>query len=99
MAQADSNNSTRAPIDSTRRGFLSQAAGLAGGTALALAIPTPPAAAVSDPVFDLIEAHRKIDATVNAVVAEINRSAEIEKTIALEQGALMRWTCFLNCWK
>jgi hypothetical protein len=88
MAQADSNNSTRAPIDSTRRGFLSQAAGLAGGTALALAIPTPPAAAVSDPVFDLIEAHRKIDATVNAVVAEINRSAEIEKTIALEQGAL-----------
>jgi len=38
MAQADSNISTTAPVDSTRRRFLSQAAGVAaGGTVLALA--------------------------------------------------------------
>jgi hypothetical protein len=42
MAQADSNISTTAPVDSTRRRFLSQAAGVAaGGTVLALATITP----------------------------------------------------------
>jgi hypothetical protein len=46
MAQADSKNSITAPIVSTRRRFLSQAAGLAaGGTVLALATVTPAAAA------------------------------------------------------
>jgi hypothetical protein len=62
MAQATSNNSITAPVDPTRRGFLSQAAGVAaGGTVLALAAipPTPAAAAPAgalDPVFALIAA-------------------------------------------
>jgi hypothetical protein len=72
MAQANSNNSTPAPLDSTRRGFLSRAAGLAaGGTALALAIPS--ARAADDPVFALIAAHREINATVHAIEAETSR--------------------------
>jgi hypothetical protein len=94
MAQADSDNSTTMPVVQSRRRFLSQAAGVAaGGTVLALAtIPPAPAAAAPasplDPVFALIAAHKKIVATVNAVVAEINRAVEIDKKIALEEGAL-----------
>jgi hypothetical protein len=60
-----------------------------------LALATiPPASAVAapagslDPVFALIAAHTKIVGTVDAIVAEINRSVEIDETIALEQGAL-----------
>src|SRR6476660_7824582 len=47
MAQASSNNSTRAPIDSTRRGFLSQAAGMAVG-ATAAVVATKAAALPAD---------------------------------------------------
>jgi hypothetical protein len=59
MAQATSNNSITAPVDPTRRGFLSQAAGVAaGGTVLALATIPPALAAAppggpADPVFGL----------------------------------------------
>ena len=60
MTQADSVHSTppiNTPIVTTRRRFLSTAAGIAAaGTALALA--APPARAATDPVFALIEAHR-----------------------------------------
>ena len=79
MAQADSNNSTPMPVVSTRRRFLSQAAGAAaGGTALALApIPPAPAAAAPagllDPVFSLIEAHRTARAAYLAALAEHTR--------------------------
>jgi hypothetical protein len=66
MTQADCvyiTPPTNMPVDTTRRHFLSQVAGLAaGGTALALATVTPaPAAASSgvDPVFDPIERHKK----------------------------------------
>src|SRR5258708_30670117 len=49
MAEVNSENSTAVPAVSTRRRFLSQAAGVAaGGTALALAT-IPPAAAVAAP--------------------------------------------------
>jgi hypothetical protein len=69
------------PVDSTRRHFLSQAAGVAaGGTVLALAT-IPRAAAVAaptgslDPVFALIAAHREVVATVHAIEAETTRQS------------------------
>jgi hypothetical protein len=53
MAQATSNNSITEPVVSTRRRFISQAAGAAaGGTALALAT-IPPASAAAPPVSSL----------------------------------------------
>jgi hypothetical protein len=61
------------PPCSTRRHFLSGAAGVAaGGTPLALAtIPPAPAAdapaSALDPVFALIAAHRDFNATVHAI--------------------------------
>ena len=67
------------PVVSTRRRFLSQAAGAAaGGTALALApIPPAPAAAAPagllDPVFSLIEAHRTARAAYLVALAEHTR--------------------------
>jgi hypothetical protein len=94
MAQADSNISIPAFVDPTRRRLLSQAAGVAAGaTVLALAtVPPAPAAAAPasplDPVFALIAAHKKIVGTVHAIEVEINRTVEIDKIIALEQGAL-----------
>lgn len=70
MTQADRVHSTppiNAPIDTTRRRFLSQAAGIAaGGTVLALAT-IPPARAASapasllEPAFDLIAKKRAAD--------------------------------------
>jgi hypothetical protein len=64
MTQADSKNITAAPVDQTRRRFISTtAAGIAaGGTALALA--SLPASAADDPVFALIETHRAADAAL-----------------------------------
>jgi hypothetical protein len=67
MTQADRVHSTpptNTPVDTTRRRFLSQAAGVAAGsTALALATSSPASAAVTpasprDAVYGLIEAHR-----------------------------------------
>jgi hypothetical protein len=105
MTQADSVHSTP-PINSpisqvdatSRRRFLSNAAGIAaGGTALALAIPPVPAAAAFDPVFDLIAAHRAVDATVHAIEAETRRQSDLgiyvetdENDIAPSSGAEMR---------
>jgi hypothetical protein len=67
------------PAGSTRRHFLSQAAGVAaGGTVLALAV-IPPAAAVAapasplDPVFGLIEAHRTARAAYLVALEEHTR--------------------------
>jgi len=73
------------PVDSSRRGFLSQAAGLAaGGTALALATvtPTPAAALPADPVYAAIEAHEKAYAAVRAACAESDRLCELADKIA-----------------
>jgi hypothetical protein len=68
MAQADSKNSITAPAVSTRRRFLSQAAGVAaGGAVLGMALPMPvPAGAlerVPDPILEAIEAHKAARAT------------------------------------
>jgi len=87
MAQADSNNSTRAPIDSTRRGFLSQAAGaVAGGTVMALATFPPVGATAApasplDPAFALITQHRAAQQAYRDVLiaqAELHNAAPEE---------------------
>jgi hypothetical protein len=81
MAQADSKNSIAAPAVSTRRRFLSQAAGVAaGGTVLALATVSatanaaaPMAALASpdvDPIFALIEEYRAAAETLTAACSE-----------------------------
>ncbi len=88
MAQATSDNSITAPIVSTRRRFLSQAAGVAaGGTVLALAtIPPAPAAdapaSALDPVFALISAHRNGGAIVKAIEAEHSRLYDLNMLIS-----------------
>jgi hypothetical protein len=77
MTQADRVLSTppiNTPISSatSRRDFLTSAAGIAaGGTALALAIP--PAAAVHDPVYALIETHKAMAAALDATLHEKGR--------------------------
>jgi hypothetical protein len=63
MAQVDSENSIAMPAVSTRRCFLSQAAGVAaGGAALGAGLPLPAPAAtpqgLPDPIFAAIERHR-----------------------------------------
>ena len=61
---------TNAPVDTTRRHFLTVAA---AGAASAIAAPALPAVSTIDPVFDLIEIHRKAEATHLAALAELNR--------------------------
>jgi hypothetical protein len=68
MAQADSNISTPAFVDPTRRRFLSQAAGVAaGGTVLALATIPPASAGALD--GDLRQAADDLAATDLAIAA------------------------------
>jgi hypothetical protein len=91
------------PVDSTRRRFLSQAAGVAtGGTVLALAT-IPPGASLAapagalDPVFALIAAHQEVDATVHAIEAEslrrldlgIDDSIDITESSGTEMGLFL----------
>jgi hypothetical protein len=73
MAQADIHNSTTAPVDQTRRRFLSNAASIAaGGTVLAMATTHPaPAIAsqrVPDPILEAIETLKRAYAAFNAAV-------------------------------
>jgi hypothetical protein len=90
MPKADRVHSTpptSAPISqvdaTSRRRFLTNAAGVAaGGAALALAT-IPPVSAVAapaspaDPVFALIASHREVDATVHAIEAESHRRLDL----------------------
>jgi hypothetical protein len=93
MSQADSTNIIVRPAVSTRRRFLSQAAGLAGGgAALALATVSATAAAVApmaalassdaDPIFALIEDYRTAAKTAAAAASEVSRREDM----LLEQG-------------
>jgi hypothetical protein len=79
------NNPSGRPVDPTRRHFLSQAAGVAaGGTALALAAIPPRAALAApagalDPVFSLIEAHKRTAAALDIATAEVMRADELNE--------------------
>jgi len=82
MTKADSVHSTPPTNTSaTRRRFLSQSAGVAaGGAVLALAIPAAPAAAnaprapaaLADPIFGAIEAHKAARAIVYSAVDAVS---------------------------
>jgi hypothetical protein len=93
MTQADRVHSTpptNSPISqshpadiTSRRRFLTQAAGVAaGGAVLALATIPPVSAAAApagalDPVFALIAAHQEVYATVHAIEAEATRQSDL----------------------
>jgi hypothetical protein len=87
MAQADSNNTTPAPVDSTRRRFMSQAASIAAGSAVLAAGATIPAPAqalqrVPDPILAAIEAHKAAVAATNAALglhSDLHEELPIEK--------------------
>jgi hypothetical protein len=91
MIQADSvhstppTNTSAIQAQSSRRGFLVQAAGVAaGGAALGMAIPLPaPAAPAVDPVFELIEAHRKAHA---AHMAALHLQTRFERRYGAGHG-------------
>jgi hypothetical protein len=82
---------TNTPVDTTRRRFLAVAAvgSIIGAGSLAFAanapndvpkaitIPPKPAIAGRDPVFGLIEAHRKADAAHLAAIKELDRLEKI----------------------
>jgi len=80
MAQADSNNSITTPVDTTRRRFLSVAAGAIAATA----ITTSTAAPAIDPIFDLIDAHRKAHA---AHMASLELQNRFERRYGAGQGS------------
>ncbi len=73
MAQVNSENSTTAPVVTTRLRFLSNAAGIAAGsTVLALAVKSAAAEVgirtSDDPIFAAIERHRALSARYSAAV-------------------------------
>jgi len=93
MAQADSMNSITTASVSSRRRFLSHAAGVAaGGTALALATvsaTTDAAASLAslassdvDPIIALIEEYRTVAKTTTAAASEHSR----REGMLIEQG-------------
>jgi hypothetical protein len=77
MAQADSNNTTPAPVDSTRRRFMSQAASIAAGSAVLAVGATIPAPAqalqrLPDPILAAIEAHKAARIVVYSAVDAVS---------------------------
>jgi hypothetical protein len=79
------------PVDATsRRRFLSTAAGVAaGGAVLALAAIPPTSAlaapaGLADPVFGMIAAHREAVATVRDIEAEATRQADLGTYVETE---------------
>jgi hypothetical protein len=77
MTRADSVLSTpptNTPVDTTRRHFLMA---VGGGTAAMLGATIPEPAALHDPVFGLIEAHRKAGCDHEAALVEQARLEQI----------------------
>jgi hypothetical protein len=80
MAQANTNNSTSMPVDSTRRRFLSQAASVAAGSAVLAVVTTAPLPAIAlqglpDPILQAIEAHKAARATW---IGWVDRHSDLE---------------------
>src|ERR1035437_9513987 len=95
MAQADLNNSTTAPVDQTRRGFLSNTASIAaGGTVLAMAttIPAPAIASqrVPDPILEAIEAHKGAYAAFDTAVG-VNSTLQEELAKERRRSSITVW--------
>jgi hypothetical protein len=66
------------PVDPTRRGFITLAAGasiISVGSLAAVAMPVSDAPI--DPIYDVIEVHRKAHATMQAVFAEHRQAHEV----------------------
>jgi len=119
MAQADSKNSISVPVDTTRRRFLAVAAvasvvsagTLAAATAMDPNVPaavTMPRHSVPDPIYDVIEAHRKavlehndaerIQFAFDAGGKTGERREEYDRLVALDNvawGALTEAGCTL----
>ena len=101
MTRADRVHSTpptNTPIDTTRRGFLGgTAAALAAGTAVNVAALATirPAAAASDPIFALIEEHKKANAdfyaALKVVPGTLDPDPEKEELFGSREGEA-RWT-------
>jgi hypothetical protein len=77
MAQVDSENTTALPAVPTRRRFLSQAAGVAAGSAVLIGASTVAAPAIAshggpDPIFAAIEAHKAARAVVYSACDDIS---------------------------
>jgi hypothetical protein len=121
MTQADSSNSIPAPVVSTRRRFLTTAAGasvLSAGTLAATMVTAPSvlvavtlkpgSAAMPDPIYDVIEAHRKaaldhneaerVQFAFDAGGKTDERREEYDRLVALDNvawGALTEAGCTL----
>ncbi len=82
MTQANrvlSTPPTNTPIDTTRRHFL---VAVGGGTVAMLAATVPDSAVgipTSDPVFELIEAHKRTAAALDIATAEVMRADELNE--------------------
>jgi hypothetical protein len=92
MAQVGSENTTAMSAVSTRRSFLSTAAGVAaGGTALVLATTAVAAPAIApDPIFTAIEAHKAAYAEVSTVVG-VHSELEEELPSDKRRSHVDRW--------
>ena len=92
------NSSEHRRIDTTRRLFLSSAAGLAaGGTALALAIPqaaatSQPNQPAPDPILAMIETHKSLQATWQQLFDQLDEAeSNAAEVHARRPIALINW--------
>lgn len=96
-------NTSATTDQSSRRGFLVQAAGIAAGSAaLGATLPLPPAAIAHgsdpDPIFGAIEAHRRAATAHNDA---LNVESHLDESLSDEQkSAVPRWRAAIEAtWK
>src|SRR5258707_11546998 len=100
MAQVNSENSTAMPVSSTRRRFLTVAA---GGTIAAVAISTQTVGSPADPIFAAIDAFRRADAACVAVDGDIpdelgDRCLEAESVVLRTRPSTPAGLAALTSW-